>query len=272
MLGILNRFRAELGVVARPAELDAAVIRTKAFLQSSSASSRWRARVSSAAGWTPTLSCATWRATSCLLRIRPDGAWLRVDRSRWRGTPCVLVGEVEPTGAIAGNDNDRDAARFEPHYREIRSGDEVQIYEAIMGTATGQVTTGLLSAVTYSRTTAFHHGDSTSARRPLTSPCTVMRSRIRTSGRARIGCGIRSTPPARAGPFTFEAQLWYQSIAYRWARNLDGYKAAEPRRFVAYYDQVAPASALMLTSATTADRPPRREEAHTRTQGCPPPT
>jgi hypothetical protein len=42
-------------------------------------------------------------------------------------------------------------------------------------------------------------------------------------------------------------QLWYQSIAYRWAQNLKAYSAAEPQRFVAYYDQVAPESALMLT-------------------------
>jgi hypothetical protein len=54
------------------------------------------------------------------------------------------------------------------------------------------------------------------------------------------------------GPFTVDAQLWYQSIAYRWARNLDGYKAAEPQRFTSYYDQVAPGAALMLTRATRA--------------------
>ena len=52
------------------------------------------------------------------------------------------------------------------------------------------------------------------------------------------------------GPFTIEVQLWYQSIGYRWARNLDGYPAAEPRRFVSYYNQVAPQSALLLTRAT----------------------
>ena len=51
-------------------------------------------------------------------------------------------GGVEPTGAIAGNDNDQDGTRFEPHYREIRSPGEVQIYEAIMGTQAGAVTTG----------------------------------------------------------------------------------------------------------------------------------
>ena len=52
---------------------------------------------------------------------------------------------------------------------------------------------------------------------------------------------------AARGPFTIEVQLWYQSIAYRWARNLKAHDAAEPQHFVGYYDQVAPDSALMLT-------------------------
>ena len=34
------------------------------------------------------------------------------------------------------------------------------------------------------------------------------------------------------GPFTIEAELWYQPIAYRWAENLQAYDAFEPRRFV----------------------------------------
>ena len=34
--------------------------------------------------------------------------------------------------------------------------------------------------------------------------------------------------------FTVDVELRYQSIAYRWARNLENYDAAEPKRFVAY--------------------------------------
>jgi hypothetical protein len=38
--------------------------------------------------------------------------------------------------------------------------------------------------------------------------------------------------------------------ACRWARNLDGYKAAELQRFTSYYGQVAPEASVMLTRAT----------------------
>ena len=54
-----------------------------------------------------------------------------------------------PKGQIAGNDNDADATRFEPHYNEIKAADQVQIYESIMVDQAGAVTTGLLTAVRY---------------------------------------------------------------------------------------------------------------------------
>ena len=50
---------------------------------------------------------------------------------------------------MQGNDNDADPPKFEPHYTEIRSADQVQIYESIIGDANGAVTTGLLTAVRY---------------------------------------------------------------------------------------------------------------------------
>jgi hypothetical protein len=57
------------------------------------------------------------------------------------------------------------------------------------------------------------------------------------------------------GPFVIEAQLWYQSIAYRWAENLRVYRAVEPQRFVSYYDQMAPESAIMLARAASTAQP-----------------
>jgi hypothetical protein len=57
------------------------------------------------------------------------------------------------------------------------------------------------------------------------------------------------------GPFAIEAQIWYQSIAYRWAENLRAYRAAEPQRFVSYYDQMASESALVLSRAARTVEP-----------------
>ena len=250
MLGILNRFRAELGVVARPGELDAAILRTKAFLQSSSANvAVERARI--VGGRLEADVIVRNLAGHKLPTAYPSRrSWLHVTVRDGEGRVVFSSGQVERTGAIAGNDNDRNAARFEPHYREIRSGDEVQIYEAIMGTATGQVTTGLLSAVTYLKDNRLppRGFDKRTAPGDVAVHGDALADPDFGAGEDRVRYSIDTA--GAPGPFTIEAQLWYQSIGYRWARNLDGYSAAEPRRFVSYYDQVAPESALMLTRAT----------------------
>ncbi len=58
-------------------------------------------------------------------------------------------GAVDELGFIQGNDNDTDAALYEPHYQVIDSPDQVQIYETIMHTTENEVTTTLLLAAGY---------------------------------------------------------------------------------------------------------------------------
>jgi hypothetical protein len=53
-----------------------------------------------------------------------------------------------------------------------------------------------------------------------------------------------------AGPLTIEAELLYQPIAYRWARNLSGYDAVEPQRFVRYYEAMAMSATELLARTT----------------------
>lgn len=57
---------------------------------------------------------------------------------------------------------------------------------------------------------------------------------------------------AARGPFSITAELWYQPIAHRWAHNLRPYDAAEPRRFLGYFEAMAPASAIVLARAGRA--------------------
>jgi len=48
------------------------------------------------------------------------------------------------------------------------------------------------------------------------------------------------------GPYNVEVTLRYQPIAYRWAQNLSAYNAMETKRFVGYYNEMAPESAAIL--------------------------
>ena len=255
MLGILNRFRNDLGVVAVPAELDAAALRSKTFLQSSSATiSVERAEIEQGRLVADILvrNLAGHKLPTAYPSRR---VWLHVTVRDGEGRLLFSSGGAEPTGAIAGNDNDQDGTRFEPHYREIRSPDEVQIYEAIMGTETRAVTTGLLSAVSYLKDNrVLPRGfDKRTAPADVAVHGEATADGDFVAGEDRVRYSIDTA--GTRGPLTLEVQLWYQSIAYRWAQNLKAYSAAEPQRFVAYYDQVAPESALMLTrTARTVER------------------
>jgi hypothetical protein len=47
-----------------------------------------------------------------------------------------------------------------------------------------------------------------------------------------------------------QVELKYQTIGYRWAKNLASCKAPEPERFVRYYDSMARDSAAVLGRAS----------------------
>jgi len=75
--------------------------------------------------------------------------WIHFLVRERNGHTVFESGALTAQGLIQGNDNDADAGRYEPHYNEISSGEQVQIYESIMGDRQGVPTTGLLSAVRF---------------------------------------------------------------------------------------------------------------------------
>src|SRR4029453_4410443 len=76
-------------------------------------------------------------------------AWLHVVVRDAGGRAVFESGATNLDGSIQGNEKDGGALKFEPHYDEIRSADQVQIYETIIAGADGAVTTGLLKGVRY---------------------------------------------------------------------------------------------------------------------------
>jgi hypothetical protein len=138
---------------------------------------------------------------------------------------------------------------FEPHYEEITQPDQVQIYESIMGTPAGQPTTGLLQATQYLKDNRLlpRGFDKASAAAEIG----VFGGAIRDADFVGEGDRVRyRVPVAAAGPIVVDVELRYQPIAFRWARNLASYTAAEPKAFTSYYDAIAPASSLGVARAT----------------------
>ena len=253
MLRMLNRFRASLGVTAPAQELDAAARATLRQLESDTATV------------TITRAALVGNRLEADVQVRnltghklPTGypsrrTWLHVIVRDSAGNVAFESGAIDPAGRIADNSNDADPKAYEPHYDTIRAADEVQIYEAIIAGRDGVPTTGLLTATQYVKDNRLL---------PRGFDKRAAEADIAVHGGAEgdatfTGEGDRvaySVAVKGTGPFTIEAELRYQPIAFRWADNLRAYDAAEPRRFVSYYDAMAASSSTVLARATATAR------------------
>jgi hypothetical protein len=252
MLRMLNRYRSELGVEAMPQELDAAAHATITQLQQDTASvSIVRA---DRAGGRLEVEVGVRNLTGHKLPTAYPSrrAWLHVTVRDRQDQAVFTSGGIEPSGLIRGNDNDADAARVEPHYSEIRREDEVQIYESVMRDINGAITTGLLTATGYVKDNRLlpRGFAKTTAGPDIAVIGAAREDRDFTDEGDRVRYIVDTGE--RAGPFRIEVELRYQPIAFRWARNLTAYDAAETRRFVTWFDAMAAGSSVVLARTTAA--------------------
>jgi hypothetical protein len=253
MLRMLNLNRGPLGVTALPAELDAIATATVRQLQSTTASisigdvtlreGRMRFDV------------AVRNRTGHKL---PTGypsrrAWLHVTVRDNQGRAVFESGAVDGRGAIAGNDQDQDPLRVEPHYERIDDAGQVQIYESVMVDSSGAPTTGLLRGVRFVKDNRLLPDgfDKGAADADIAVHGQALHDETFGAGGDRVTYDV-DVSGAVAESFAVEVELRYQPIAFRWARNLASYDAAEARRFVAYYEQMASESSVVLAKATAS--------------------
>ncbi len=247
---MLNRYRDPLEVAALPQELTAAAEGTLQYLGSQAA------RVS-----IEDVQVASGQLRADVVVENLGGhklptaypsrrAWLHIVVRDAQGRPVFESGAVNRDGSIQGNDNDVAASKFEPHYTEITSADQVQIYESIIGDPQGGVTTGLLTAVGYLKDNRLlpHGFDKRTAEADIAVHGGAADDADFSAGGDRVRYSV-AVGDAQ-GPFAVEAELLYQPIGYRWANNLKAYnQAAEPQRFTGYYDAMAGASTAVLARA-----------------------
>jgi hypothetical protein len=246
---MLNRYRETLDVAALPQELTTAADRTVAYLGSRAADVR-----------IGDLQVEDGRLRADVIVENLGGhklptafpsrrAWLHLVVRDAGGRVVFESGALNADGSVQGNDNDADPLKFEPHYAEIRSADQVQIYESILGDPDGHVTTGLLTAVRYLKDNRLlpRGFDKQTA-----EPDIAVRGNAADDADFAGGHDhVRYLVPIAngGGPFKVTAELLYQPIGYRWANNLKPYNAAEPQRFTSYFDSMAAGSAAKLASA-----------------------
>ncbi|MGH9671918.1 MAG: hypothetical protein ACRD44_01960, partial [Bryobacteraceae bacterium] len=251
---MLNRFRGEIGVTALPEELDTAAGRTVAHLQSESARlsiDRMEVRAGRLETEVSVVNLGGHKLPTAYPSRR---AWIHVvvrDRS---GRVVFESGAIDGRGAIQGNDNDADPARFESHHTTLSAADQVQIYESILSDPRGSPTTGLLSAVRYLKDNRLlpRGFDKQTANKDIAVIGGAAEDGDFSGGGDRVRYSV--AVDAAQGPFQVEAELWFQPVSYRWAENLRRYDAEETRRFTRYYDAMASASAIPLARARSSVR------------------
>jgi hypothetical protein len=251
MLQVFNRFRAELGVETLPQELELAAQDTRAQLEQDSAS----LSIERAARYGDSLIIDVRvgnRGGHKLPTAYPSRrVWLHVRAADAGGRTAFESGAVGTDGAIAGNDNDADPLAFEPHYAELTSADQVQIYENVMVDADGAVTTGLLSGIRYVKDNRLlpEGFDKATAPADIAVHGEALADDDFSAGGDRVRYRVRMIAP---GPVTVTVELLYQSIGHRWARNLAARKAFETERFGRYYDAMSGVSSVVLAHATAS--------------------
>ncbi|HVY65444.1 MAG TPA: hypothetical protein VHH11_11550 [Gammaproteobacteria bacterium] len=255
MLGLLNKYRDELGVKALSQELDTAIAETKAYLGTQSATLAIAGTKLTGARLDIDLAVGSLSGHKLPTAYPARRVWLHVVVTDERGSVLFESGAQRADGAIVGNDNDADPTRFEPHYDEITSADQVQIYESVMADQQGKVTTGLLRGVRFIKDNRLlpRGFDKSTASAEVAVHGEAERDANFLAGgdhvRYRLDLGRKP-----AGAVRVSAELMYQSIGYRWAENLRAYDAPETQRFVRYYSDSIAGTAVRLAHAAAEVR------------------
>ena len=252
MLRLMNRFRDELGMDATSAELEATARATVRQLEEDTATISIERAILT--GDTLELDLVVRNLTGHKF---PTGypsrrAWIHVTALDRQGRAVFESGRLGRSGLIEGNASDTAGDTFEPHYQEITSGNQVQVYESIMGTPAGAPTTGLLQATRYlkdNRLLPRGFDKQTAA-----AEIGVFGGAAADSDFVGEGDRVRYRVVA-ATAARVDVELHYQPIGYRWAQNLAPYDAPEPRKFVAYYDALAHVSSVVVARASSPLRP-----------------
>jgi hypothetical protein len=246
VLRMLNVYRSDLSIAAMSEELNAEAERTEAFLKTQAARVTIRNANVGSGKLNVEVLVENLTGHKFPTAFPSRRAWLHLAVWDRNGRSVFESGALTSDGSIRGNVNDQDASRFEPHFREITSRDQVEIYEPILKDNQGRVTTGLAAAVGYLKDNRLlpKGFDKETADKDIA----VIGDAADDSGFTDAGDTVRYSIPVGAapGPFRVLVELWYQPIGYRWAHNLEPYSAFEAQRFVRFYDSMPYASALVL--------------------------
>lgn len=251
MQRMLNRYRADLEVAARPEELSNAADYTVQYLKQKAAHLSMQNVHADGSRVVADVAVENLGGHKLPTAYPSRRAWLHVMVRDRNGRVLFESGALRPDGSIVGNDNDADPARYEPHYGEITSSEQVQIYEDILGDQNGHVTTGLLTGVRYLKDNRLlpHGFDKNTADQQVAVIGEALTDPNFVGGGHTVRYSIDLAGAER--PLQIDVELRYQPIGFRWAHNLDSYRqATEPLRFTNYYRAMSTGTAEVLAQVS----------------------
>jgi hypothetical protein len=251
---ILNKHRVQMNVQALPQELDATARASEDNLASNAATLEV-SRIALEDGRLDVDVTVTNLAGHKLPSAYPSRrAWLHVTVSDGTGRILLESGKFDSRGMIMYNDNDFDGSRFEPHHTMITSPDEVQIYEDIMVDYAGEVTTGLLWGARYIKDNRLlprgFDKETASSDVAVHGAAEEDEDFVGGSDVVRYSVEVGNSK----APFRVVAELWYQPIGFRWAKNLGEYDTQESAQFLKFFDDVSSSSRSILARTEGALR------------------
>jgi len=250
MMSMLNRYRDELGVLALPQEMDAAINRTIEHLQTKSSKVYIDKAEVINNELVADLVIENLAGHKLPTAYPSRRAWVHFTVQDEEGKIVFESGAVNTDGSITGNDNDDKADTYEPHYAEITNEGQVQIYEAILADRNDNVTTGLLTGIRFIKDNRIlpRGFDKTTADNDIAVQGSAYEDEDFLGGSDKIT--FRISLQEAKGPITVKAELMFQPIAYRWAQNLDPYDTPETNKFVEYYNAMSNSSSVVLANTT----------------------
>ena len=147
-------------------------------------------------------------------------------------------GKINADGSVEGLDSDLDPQSYEPHYDQITSPDQVQVYEAIMGDNNGNVTYTLLRGMAYLKDNRLLPSgfDKSTAPSDVEVVGAAAADTDFIGGSDQISyrvAGLNDTS------YAVQAELLYQTLAYGFAQDLFTDSSAEVHDFKKMYNAVA---------------------------------
>lgn len=216
MLTMLNKHRQLLGISANNFDT---TIRTARSMLRSSATLAWVKKSYNNGELVLRLKVSNQSGHKLPTGFPSRRVYLHLKVTNAQGSVVFESGKTEKYGRIVGLDSDQDPGKYEPHYNEITSPQQVQVYEGIMRNTDNAVTYTLLRAAAYAKDNRL-------------LPAGFMKSTappdIKVWGKAAndddfvqgsdiITYRIANLP---AGTYNVRVDLNYQTLAYRFAQDL----------------------------------------------------